>query len=113
MAFHPVDVAFKRVDLAVVRQHAERLRQPPLRECVCGIALVIDRKCTLKALIHQIRVELGDLLSQHHPLVDHRAARQRAHIKPLNASRGHGLLDTAADDIELTLKLFLVNAFGV
>ena len=28
-------VAFKRVDFTVVRQHAERLCQPPLWECVC------------------------------------------------------------------------------
>ncbi len=79
--FHPVDVALQRVDFAVVRQHAERLRQPPLREGVGRIPLVIDRKGALEPLVLQIGIKLGHLLGQHHAFVDDRPARQLTQIK--------------------------------
>ena len=44
VALHPVLVAAQRVDLAVMRDHPERLGERPLREGVGRIALVIDRK---------------------------------------------------------------------
>jgi hypothetical protein len=42
VALHPVGVARDRVDLAVVGQHPEGLRQLPGREGVGGVALVVD-----------------------------------------------------------------------
>ena len=74
MGLHPVHVALERVDLTVVGQHAERLRKPPLRERIGRIPLVINRERRFKTLVHQIGVELGDLLSQHHTFVDDRTA---------------------------------------
>ena len=74
MAFHPVDIAFKRVDFPVVRQHAERLCQPPLWERVGGIALVINRKRRFKTVVHQIGIEHSDLFGQHHAFVNDRPA---------------------------------------
>ena len=47
-----------RVDFAVMRQHAERLRQPPGREGVGGIALVVDGEARDEALVQQVRVEI-------------------------------------------------------
>ena len=43
VALHPVLVAANGVDLAIVSETAERLRQPPLREGIGRIALVEDR----------------------------------------------------------------------
>ena len=75
MAFHPIYVAFQRVDFTVMREHAKRLRQPPLRKSVCGIALMIDGKGAGEALIHQIRIEHRHLFGQHHAFVNDRTAR--------------------------------------
>ena len=47
-------------------QHAERLREPPLREGIGGIPLVIDRERALEPLIHQVRVEHCNLLGELH-----------------------------------------------
>ena len=113
VALHPVDIALQRVDLAVMGQHPERLRQPPLREGVRRIALVVDRKCALEPLILQVGIELRHLLGQHHALVDDRPAAQRTDIKPADLRTRRGLLDPAADDIKLTLEGLFVDALGV
>ena len=103
MAAHPVDVALQGVDLTIMGQHAEWLGQRPLREGVGGIALVVNRKRTFKALIHQVGIENRHLLGQHHAFVDDRPTRQRTDIKIATC----GFLNPATDDVELTLKLFL------
>ena len=113
MAAHPVHVALERVDLAVVGQHAERLRQRPLRERVGGIALVIDREGALEPCIHQVGIELRHLLGQHHALVDQRTAGQRTDIHPIDASSRCCLFDPTADDIKLALELFFIQTFFV
>ena len=51
MAFHPVDIAADGIDLAVMREHTERLRQIPSGECIGRIALMIDGKAGNKPLI--------------------------------------------------------------
>lgn len=109
MAAQPVQVALQRVDLAVMGQHAEGLGQPPLREGIGGITLVIDRKGRFEAFVLQIGIEFRHLFGQHHPLVDDRAAGQRTEIQVVDL-RGHGgLLDPAADDIQLALELDMVD----
>ena len=113
MAFHPVHIAFQRIDLAVMGQHPERLGQPPLREGIGGIPLVIDREGALETLVQKIGIKLGHLLGQHHALVDHTAARERADIHASHTCGGGGLLDPAADHIELALKCFFVDTLGV
>ncbi len=40
---HPVDVALHGVDLTIVGDHAERMRQIPSWECVGGKTLVYQR----------------------------------------------------------------------
>ena len=113
MALHPVRVALERVDLAIMRQHPERLRQPPLREGVGRIALVIDRKRALEPFVHEVRVEHRHLLGQHHALIDDAAAAQACHVESHDPGRLHRLFDTAADDIKLPLKGFLVQPLGI
>jgi len=80
VALHPVHVALERVDLAVMRQHAERLRQPPLRKGVGGIALMIDGEIAHEPRVQQIGIEHRHLLGQHHALVDDAAAAQAGQI---------------------------------
>ena len=67
---HPVGVAAERVDFAVVGERAERLCEPPLREGVGGIALVEEDAARLEAFILQVGIKGGNLLGQHHSLVD-------------------------------------------
>ncbi len=109
VAFHPVDVAFKGVDLAVMRQHPERLRQRPLRKCVGGIALVIDHEGGLEPIVVQIGVENRYLLGQHHAFVNDRPARQAAQVKAGYLRRKRRFFDPSADDVKLALELLLVD----
>ena len=74
VALQPIQVALDGVDFAVVGEHPERLRQPPLRERVRRIALVVDREGRDEPLVLEIRIELRDLFSEHHPLVNDRSA---------------------------------------
>jgi len=94
-------------------QHAERLRQPPLREGVGGIALVVDREGAFKPLVHQVGVELCHLLGQHHAFVDDRPARQRRQIQRRHLRGGGGFLDAAADDIEVAFEFLFLDAFRI
>ncbi len=110
---HPVDVAFQRVDLAIVGDHAERLRQVPGREGVGRIALVIDREVGDEALVQQVGIERGQLLGEEHALVDDRAAGERADVELADAFFGRGALDPAPDDIEVGLEHLLAHALRV
>ncbi len=96
-----------------MRQHPERLRQPPLREGVGRIALVIDREGALEARVLQVGIELRHVLRQHHPLVDDRPAGQRAHVEVRHARRRRRLLDPPPDHVQLALEGLLVGALGV
>mgnify|MGYP003694241517 CR=1 FL=1 len=65
---HPVDVAAQRVDLAVVRDVAIRMRQRPRRERVGAEALVHERERRLDVGIGQIGKRRLDLIGGQHPL---------------------------------------------
>ena len=64
VAFHPVLVTAYRVDLAVMRKTAERLGQPPLRECVGGITLVEHGNTAGEAFVLQVGVEYRQAFGQ-------------------------------------------------
>ena len=113
VAPHPVHVALQGVDLAVVGQHPERLRQPPLREGVGGIALVVDGEGRDETRLLEVGVELGHLLGQHHALVDQRATRQRADVEARDLRLRHRLLDAPPDHVEFALEGLLVDPLGV
>ena len=70
MALHPVQVAPERVDFTIVGQHPKRLCEPPLRERVGRIPLVIDRKGTFEPRVQKIGIKLGHLLGEHHAFVN-------------------------------------------
>ena len=68
---------------------------------------MIDRKRALKPLFHQVWIELCNLLSKHHALVDQRAARERADVEAIDASSSDSFFDPTADHIQFTLKQFV------
>ncbi len=77
---HPVDIAAQGVDLAIVRQHAERLRQAPFREGVGREALVEDGDAGDEARVFQVEIEVVDQFGAEHALVDQGPGRERAQI---------------------------------
>ena len=108
---HPVDVARQRVDLAVVRDDAVRVRQRPRREGVGAEALVHERQRRLDERVPEIRKHDLDLTSREHALVDQRVARQADDVEELLRVGGHlvaelvhGVLDALADDVQLPFK---------
>jgi hypothetical protein len=115
---HPVAVALHGVDLAVVRDHAERLRQRPGRERVRRVPRVHERELRGEALVLQVGVERLELEGRDHALVDERPARQRHEVhlelaldalaqaegQPVQAHGGErraGLVGEVAPDVEL------------
>ena len=111
---HPVVVAAQRVDLAVMRDHAVRMRQRPGREGVGGKALVHQRERAVEIRIVQIGVVGAELIGEEHALVDQRAARQRYRIimRGLAAAlavhdAGNGLAQDIEPALELVLRLGL------
>ena len=105
VAAHPVDVARDRVDLTVMRQHAEGLGQLPGGEGVGGIALMIDRKARHEAGVEQVGIEIRQALGQEHALIDQRPAGQRAQIQHRNLRGDRLVLDAPTDDIQIALEI--------
>ena len=66
----PVAVAGDGVDLAVVRQEAERLRQGPFRQGVGGEALVEHADRGFQARVAEVRIEGGEVRRHHQAFVD-------------------------------------------
>ena len=77
---HPVAVAVDGVDLAVVREHAQRLRERPGREGVGRVAGVHDGELRREALVLEVGVERLELERRDHALVAERAGRQRDEV---------------------------------
>jgi hypothetical protein len=76
----PQPVALDAVDLAVVRQPPERMRQRPARQGVGREALVEHDAARRQLRPRQVRVQLPQVAGQHHALVPQQARRQRHHV---------------------------------
>ncbi len=103
----PVDVAAQRVDLAVVADHAERVREVPRREGVGREALVHERERRLDARVLEIEVVLAHLVGEQQSLVADGARRHRRHVEllaVLQAQRLDRMARALADDVELALE---------
>ncbi len=104
---HPVDVAAKGVDLAVVRDVAVRMSSRPGRKGVGREARVDHGDGALDALVGQVRVEDAQLRGVEHALVDDGPAAERRDVEVAarrNRRARDGLLDEAADDVELAFE---------
>ena len=109
---HPVDVSAQRVDLAVVRDAAVRVRAIPAREGVGGEARVHQRDCALHERVLQVEEVLVELIRRQHALVDQRLVRQRNDVPELRAADGRHadlVVRALADHIELALEVRLVE----
>lgn len=85
---HPLEVALKGVDLAVVGQHAHGLRQAPLGGGVRAEPPVEDRERGGVRGVAQIGVEPGQHGRRDHAFVDDGARRERAHVEIVQAPDG-------------------------
>ena len=104
---HPVHIAAQRVDLAIVRDHAIRMRERPSRECIGGEALMHQRNSRLQAWIAQIRKIIAKLGCEQHALINKRTCRKRDGIKPLRrriAEIINRVRDHLAQDKQAALK---------
>ena len=95
---HAVTVTAHSVDLSVVGNEAERVRQRPRREGVGGEAAVDDGDGADAAFVPQIRKVLRQLHRGEHALVDHGATGQRREVDAL-------ILGTLAQRIHTAVEI--------
>jgi len=109
---HPVDVAAERVDLAVVRDVAVRMRAVPAREGVRAEARVHEADRGLHRGVGQVGEVLRELVGKQHALVHERAAREAGDVPLLGTGHGGGAdlgVAALADEVELALEGDLVG----
>ena len=96
----PAAIAFDGVDLAVVGEQAEGVRQRPARQGVGGEALVEHHRARGQVVALQVGKERGQLVRQDHALVADRVRGQRHHVEIAGAlvrqRLAQALLGTAA-----------------
>ena len=101
---HPAAVAADGVDLAVVAEHPERLRQAPLREGVRREAGMDDRHRAGEPLARQVRIVFAQLTARQHALVHDVPGGQGADVAILSQP-----LDVLADAVELALEIRVLD----
>ena len=101
----PVLVPHERVDLAVVRDHAERMGQRPVGEGVRRIPLVVDGERRGEEGILQVGVELLQLGRVEEPLVDDRARGERRDVERVDAFLGRASFGHLAGEIQAALEI--------
>ena len=112
---NPVDVAAQGVDLAVVADEAERMREIPRRKRVGREALVHHCQRRHHALVLEVEEIFADLVRKQHPLVDERARRHRRDVELLAVAQLQRLDRVPrllADDVELALERVLIDVGG-
>ncbi len=108
----PVEIAAHGVDLAVVRDVAERMREIPRRKRVGREALVHHRERRDHRFVGQVAVVPADLMGEQHSLVDDRPRRQRRHVELAavpQLQRLDRMTGALADHVELPLERVLVD----
>ena len=103
---HPLPVAADRVDLAVVGEVLERLREVPAAERVRREARVHERHRALELGLAQVGEVARQLRRREQALVDERRVRERGDAEGRlgDAPRGRGELDAAADHEQLAAE---------
>ena len=110
---HPVDVAAHGVDLAVVAEVAERVRELPGRKRVGRETLVDHREGGGDPLVREVRVVAVEPLGQDHSLVADGPAGERDDVEGLSRGEPEALYGghrDLADHEELALERILVPA---
>ncbi len=103
----PVEVAFHRIDFAVVGDHAVRVGQWPGREGVGGKALVYQRKGRYRAGVGQVAVVQAHLVGQQQAFVDDGAHGDGRHeiflaVRQLHAV--NGVAGCLADNVQFAFQ---------
>ena len=111
---HPVDVAAQRIDLAVVRDVAIRVRERPRGERVRAEPLMHERESGFERRVREIREHRRELPGREHPLVGERVARQADDVEEAARERVDGdavdgVLDALADHIELPFEALSIR----
>ncbi|OQA27362.1 MAG: hypothetical protein BWY59_01103 [Verrucomicrobia bacterium ADurb.Bin345] len=105
---HPVRVAADSVDLAVVAEEPERLREVPRGKRVGAVPLVHEGEAAHHPGVREIREERFDLVGQQEALVDHRPAGEAGDVeeRPLRQVRiADGFFHHFPDHVELALEM--------
>ena len=106
---HPGAVASDRVDLAVVGEHAEWLRESPVGHGVGRVALMENGDAALARLVPQVEVKVSEPRARHQSFVDERAARARGDVH-LHALRLGPFFGAPASPVQAALPLVSVKA---
>ena len=101
-----VEIALECVDLAVVGDGAERMRELPGRKGVRGIALVDDGERRDEVRIREVEIELLDLRGEQKSLVNDCPRRTRTDV-----GLRCRLLDLPPDDVKPPLEIVWVVVF--
>ena len=96
---HRVAIAPQRVDLTVVPEQTERLRQFPAWQGVGGVAFVKYRNRRLECGIEQIGIELRQLSAAEQAFVHDRAARERTEVERCQSECFGTMLHLAARQV--------------
>ena len=108
----PVAIAPHRIDLAIVAEHAERLRECPGREGVGGKALVIEADRGLEVFVDEIEVKFLHGRGDHESFIIDETTAQRGDVKTADQLAVRKVLDLAAAEVELALKGLVIKPLG-
>ena len=106
---HPIAVADEGVDLAVVGEVAERLRQLPVGQRVGGEALMEQGQGRDRACILEVGVEAVELVRDHQALVDHGAGGHGNDVA-VKRALAVGALGAAAGQVDGPLEVIALQA---
>ena len=113
----PRTVAGDGIDLAVVGEHAERLRQRPARGGVGGETLVEHRHAGFQLGALQVGIQLRQPRRQHHALVADAVGGQgddveRRHVLQALAGAATGEEQCAAEGFRRSLRVICIHGGG-
>ena len=112
---HPVEIAAQRIDLAIVTDHPERLREIPTGESVGREALMNERHAGHQLAITEIEVVLANLPGEQHAFVNDGARRHGRYVELLpihKLLRSYCMLDLFSDDEQLALESIDIPAIS-
>ncbi len=112
---HPVHIAAQRIDLAVVRDVAIRMRQRPAGKRVRRKALMNDAQCALEPRVGELAIEVGNLRRKQQALIHNRPRRERGNVEEMTVFHlfHHDLaFDALPRHIELALEMIFVPVVG-
>src|SRR5579872_554014 len=110
---HPVHIAAKGIDLAVMRNVAIGVRTLPTGKCVRRKPLMDQAQCASYIWIGELAVEICNLVREQQPFVDNRSARERGdvkHLSILDAGYANFVFSALAHDIKLALEGIFIQA---